>query len=173
MKFYSGFSLKNEKVFFKDYIKDSEYSACGFSYGAIKAFEYIKEQLACGNRIDTLQLLSPAFFQTKSEKFKRLQTLAYTKSEDKYLSQFIDGCFFPHAKKEIEHTQTTLDELEELLEYEWILPDLQEIVDKGVKIEVYLGEKDKIIDVVSAKELFLEVSTVTYIKNANHFLQTQ
>jgi len=184
MKFYSGFSLKNERDFFKDYIKDTKYSACGFSYGAIKAFEYVKEQLACGNRIDTLQLFSPAFFQTKSDKFKRLQTLSYTKSEDKYLTQFIDGCFLPHpkstsslsltahAKKEIEHTQTTLDELEELLGYEWVLPDLQEIIDKGVSIEVYLGEKDKIIDVVSARELFLEVSTVTYIKDANHFLQT-
>jgi len=183
MKFYSGFSLKNEICFFKDFIKESKYTVCGFSYGAIKAFSYVKEQLACGNRVDTLQLFSPAFFQTKSDKFKRLQVLSYTKSKDKYLSQFIDGCFFPHpkstsslsltahAKKDLQHTQTRVEELNELLNFQWNQNDLQDLVDKGVIIEVYLGEKDMIIDVESAREFFLQVSTVTYIKNANHFLQ--
>jgi len=171
MKFYSGFSLKNDNHFFKDYIKESDYTTCGFSYGAIKAFNYVQEQLEKGNRVDTLQLFSPAFFQTKSSKFKRLQTLAYTKSEDSYLNQFIDGCFLPHPKRDIEHIQTTVNELEELLNFEWTVPELQTIVDKGVVIEVYLGSKDKIIDVESARELFLNVTTVTYIKNVNHFLQ--
>ena len=36
---------------------------------------------------------------------------------------------------------------------------------------VYLGGEDKIIDVEAAREFFLHVATVTYIKNANHFLQ--
>lgn len=172
MKFFNGFYLKNEICFFKDFIKESKYTVCGFSYGAVKAFSYVQEQLACGNRIDTLQLFSPAFFQTKSDKFKRLQVLAYTKSKDNYLSQFIDGCFSPHAKKDIQHTQTNIEELNELLNFKWSQNDLQDLVDKGVVIEVYLGEKDMIIDVESARELFLQVSTVTYIKNANHFLQT-
>ncbi len=172
MKFFSGFSLKNEEYFFKGFIKKSEYSVCGFSYGAIKAFKYVKEQLACGNRVDTLILISPAFFQTKSDKFKRLQTLAYSKNQNKYLSQFINGCFFPHAKMNLEYTNTSVDELDELVNFEWNIQGLQELVDKGIVIEVYLGEKDAIIDVGSARELFLEVSTVTYIKNANHFLQT-
>jgi len=171
MKFFSGFSLKNEKHLFKNYIKESEYTVCGFSYGAIKAFNYVQEQLACGNRVDTLQLISPAFFQSKSDKFKRMQSLAYTKNQDKYLEQFIDGSFFPHTKMSLEYIKTNISELNELLNFKWSIPQLLELVDKGVVIEVYLGERDIIIDVESAREFFLQVSTVTYIKNANHFLQ--
>ena len=171
MQFYNGFSLKNEEYLFEEYINSSEYCVCGFSYGAIKAFRYAKEQLEMGHRVDTLQLLSPAFFQTKEKKFKRLQLMAYKKSEHAYLSNFIDSCFAPYGKKIIEYSKTTIEELEELLNYEWDLNELNKLAQKGVKIEVYLGGEDKIIDVERARELFLKVSTVTYIKNANHFLQ--
>jgi hypothetical protein len=172
MHFYSGFSLKNEQSFFKDYINSSKYSTCGFSYGAIKAFEHVKEQLASGGRVDTLELLSPAFFQTKESKFKKLQIMAYKKNEDAYLSEFIKVCFLPYAQKRVQHYKTDIEELEELLNYEWDMQELRDIAQKGVKIEVYLGGQDKIIDVEAAREFFLEVATVTYIKNANHFLQT-
>lgn len=172
MKFYSGFSLKNEAHFFDELINKSDYSVCGFSYGAIKAFEDVKKRLDEGKRVDTLQLFSPAFFQTKTKEFKRLQLMAYRRNEEVYLRQFINSCFSPHEKREVEHSVTVIDELEELLEYEWSLPDMQEITDKGVKIEVYLGSEDAIIDAEGAREFFKQVATVTYIKNANHFLQT-
>jgi len=173
MKFYSGFSLHNESYLFDEYIKHSNYSVCGFSYGAIKACEYVQKQIASSKRVDTLQLFSPAFFQTKPEKFKRLQLMGYKKSVDVYLKQFINSCFDPYEKKILEHTQTDLSELEELLSYVWDKEILKNIAQSGVVIEVYLGGKDKIIDVESAREFFLEVATVTYIKNANHFLQIQ
>jgi surfactin synthase thioesterase subunit len=172
MKFYSGFSLKNESYLFKDYIDSSEYCVCGFSYGAIKAFEEVKKRLELGNRVDTLQLFSPAFFQTKDEKFKRLQLLAYRKNEDIYLRQFINSCFSPHEKKIVEHTATVIDELEKLLNYEWNSEELEKLVQAGVKLEVYIGSEDAIIDAEEAKEFFIRVATVTFIKNANHFLQT-
>lgn len=171
MKFYSGFSLKNELYLFKNYINNSDYSVCGFSYGAIKAFKDVKKQIKNNHRVDTLILLSPAFFQTKPLKFKKLQLMAYKKDKDTYLKQFINSCFSPYEKKIIEHCDSTLDELDELLNYEWLIDDLKELKNKGVKIEVYLGGKDKIIDVIGAKELFLDVATITYIKDANHFLQ--
>jgi pimeloyl-ACP methyl ester carboxylesterase len=171
MKFYSGFSLKNESHFFDEFINKNDFTVCGFSYGAIKAFNYAVEQLACGKRVDTLQLFSPAFFQSKTKEFKRLQLMAYRRNEEVYLRQFINSCFSPHAKKDVEHSVTVMDELEELLNYEWSLSDLQAVADKDVKIEVYLGGEDKIIDVESAREFFKQVATVTYIKNANHFLQ--
>ena len=172
MKFFSGFSLQNEAYLFDEFINTSAYSVCGFSYGAIKAFDYVNEQLKLGHRVDTLQLLSPAFFQTKSEKFKRLQILSYSKNKDEYMKQFIGGCFYPFAKRTLLHVETHKEELSELLNYEWNMQELQEMVDKGVKLEVYLGSKDSIIDVESAREFFLHVATVTYIKDANHFLQT-
>ena len=171
MKFHNGFSLKNEEHFFKEYINYSDYSVCGFSYGAIKALKFVKEQLKLGKRVDTLELFSPAFFQTKSSKFKKMQTLAYIKSEDSYLLNFINACFLPYENRVVEHSSHTSFELEELLNYEWNKADFLELESKGVKIEVYLGSEDKIIDVKNAREFFLDVSTVTYLKNANHFLQ--
>ncbi|MBC8237040.1 MAG: pimelyl-ACP methyl ester esterase BioV [Helicobacteraceae bacterium] len=171
MKFYSGFSFSNEEELFASLIKDSEYTVCGFSYGAIKAFKHVQESLKKSKRIDTLQLFSPAFFQTKSDKFKRLQTLSYSKNNEKYLSQFRESCFLPYEIQELNCTQTSLEDLEELLQYEWSLDALKDLESKGVIIEVYLGGEDAIIDVAAAQELFLEVATVTYIKNANHCLQ--
>ena len=172
MKFYSGFSLKNDKHFFDEYIRDSEYCVCGFSYGAIKAYEYVKKELDLGHRVDTLQLFSPAFFQTKTEQFKSMQLRAYRKNQDVYLRQFINSCFSPYEVKKVElNNDTTIDELDELLNYEWDIVGLKDLEAKGVKIEVYLGSEDKIVDTDEAKEFFIEVATTTYIKEANHFLQ--
>ncbi len=172
MQFYSGFSLKNEAYLFDVFIKKNDYTIAGFSYGAIAALNATLNAVNSAKRVDTLQLFSPAFFQTKGEKFKRLQTMAYKKNKRAYMSQFIDSCFSPYQNKNIEQKETILEELHELLYYEWSLDDLNKIEKSGVKIEVYLGGEDKIIDSKSTKEFFLENSTVTYIKNANHFLQT-
>ncbi len=171
MKFFSGFSLKNDEIFFDDLLEKSHYSVAGFSYGAIKAFHYVQAQLKNGHRVDTLQLFSPAFFQSKDAKFKRLQTMAYKKNQNTYLENFKRECFSPYKSLNTQDISTKLEDLEELLGYVWNLNELKHLVTKGVNIEVYLGGEDKIIDVKFAKEFFLEVSTVTYIKNANHFLQ--
>ena len=173
MKFYSGFSLKNDTHFFSEYINSSDYSVSGFSYGAIRAFEHVVEAQKRGERIDTLQLFSPAFFQTKSEKFKKMQLRGFKRDKSSYLKMFIDSCFSPYLKGEIEHSEALYEELDKLLNYEWSLPSLQELENCGIKIEVYLGESDSVVDVANAKDFFLEVSTLTYIKNANHFLQTK
>jgi len=172
MRFYSGFSLKNEQHYFREYMNCSHYSVCGFSYGAIKALREVREMLLAKKRVDTLQLFSPAFFQTKDEKFKRLQIMGYKKNADAYLREFIASCFSPYEKKIVEHGKNSIEELEELLHYEWDIDELRGLAEKGVKIEVYLGGKDAIIDVEGAREFFLEVATVTYIKEANHFLLT-
>lgn len=171
MIFYSGFSLKNEAYLFRDFLREGSYSVSGFSYGAIKALHHVENELKNKRRVDTLQLLSPAFFQTKSEKFRRLQLMSYKKNSKKYMEQFIVGCFAPYSPKIVEHVETQESELRELLEFEWFRESLEYINSKGVSIEVYLGAEDKIIDIEKAREFFLEVATVTYIKNANHFLQ--
>ena len=170
MVFYSGFSLKEDDSFFQQYIKDSEYTVAGFSYGAIKAFEYV---LSCRDRVDMLQLFSPAFFQTKSEAFKRAQLMAYNKSKDDYLSHFIKGCFEPHELQKTQHIGTKESELKELLEYVWNPEKLKDIVHSGVAVEVYLGSEDKIIDVEGANEFFRKYATTYLIKGANHFLQVK
>jgi len=173
MQFFSGFSLQNDREFFEAYIKESDFCVCGFSYGAIKAFKEAKRLLKSEERVDTLQLFSPAFFQTKSQKFKRLQLMAYSKNSSSYIEQFLNSCFLPHSLKRVEHSVHTKEELEELLYYEWSVSDLVEMTESGVVIEVYLGGNDAVIDVKGAQEFFKEVATVTYIKDANHFLLTE
>ena len=171
MRFFSGFSLQNEAYLFSEFINKSDYAICGFSYGAIAAFESVLELLREGKRVDTLQLFSPAFFQSRDVKFKRLQLMSYKKNRDAYMHQFVDACFAPYNKKIVEHKETTIEELQELLEYVWDMDLLKSVEEKGVKIEVYLGGKDAIIDSHATKKFFQEVATVTYIKEASHFLQ--
>ena len=170
MKFFSGFSLINESYIFEEYLNGSDYSVCGFSYGAIKALRYTLSELEKGNRIDRLQLLSPAFFQSYDEKFKKLQLISYKKDQELYLKQFLKACFAPYEKKIVQNVQTNSEELEELLNYEWNTSDLEFLANRGVVLEVYLGGKDAIVDARPSKEFFLEYATVTLVKEANHFL---
>ena len=172
MLFFSGFSLKDEEYLFHSYLLQNDFCVSGFSYGSIKAFSYIQKAIENGQRVDTLQLFSPAFFQSKDEKFKRLQLMSYKKNKKRYLMQFVNACFEPYNKKIIEQCETEVQELNELLEYEWSYSALEKLNSLGVKIEVYLGGKDAIIDTKEAERFFKEVATVTYIKEANHFLQT-
>jgi len=171
MIFFSGFSLKNEQHLFKDFINDTEYTVCGFSYGSMKAYKYVKELLDSGKRVDTLQLLSPVFFQTKSERFKRVQMMAYQTNNKEYMKQFLNSCFDPHPSRDLEFEKNTKEDLDELLNHKWEASNFQDIINRGVKLEVYLGGADKIIDVDGAREFFTKLSTVTYVKDGNHFLQ--
>ena len=173
MKFFSGFSLRGEFYLFEEFIDKSDYNVCGFSYGAIKALRYVLDELKKGNRVDRLQLLSPAFFQIKDKKFKKLQLISYRKNKDIYLNQFLNACFPPYERKIIENIETSAGELEELLTYEWNEAELEFLQDKGVIIEVYLGGRDAIVEAASSKDFFINYATVTYIKEANHFLQTK
>lgn len=171
MQFFSGFSLKNEQAFFSEYIKEDDYTVVGFSYGAIKALAEVLQLVEEGKRVDTLQLLSPAFFQTKEEKFRRLQLLSYKKNATLYMKQFLRGCFAPFSAQSVDNVATQSEELEELLYYVWSEKDFALLEESGVKVEIYLGGEDKIIDVQAAREFFRNVGTLTYIKKANHFLQ--
>jgi hypothetical protein len=172
--FYSGFSLKEDSYFFQKFLDESQYCVAGFSYGAILALKDVQKKILNHQRVDRLQLFSPAFFQTKSKKFKKLQMLGYIKNKEKYIESFIKQCFVPYnIDNRLMLQPSTQQELEELLNYEWIGADFLALEKEGVVIEVYLGEKDNIIDVMGAKEFFTEYATLTYIKQANHFLQTK
>jgi len=171
MKFYSGFSLINDKQLFEPFIKESEFTVCGFSYGAIKAF---KEALESTRRIDTLQLFSPAFFQDKSEKFKRLQLIYFGKDKKAYLNNFLSSCFLPaNIDERVILKEGSEEELKELLHYEWEADKLKALYEKGVEIEVYVGSEDAIIDPEKSKAFFLPYATTYIINGAGHTLQTK
>ncbi len=170
MKYFSGFSLQNDVAFFEHIIDKSGFCVAGFSYGAIHALQYVKTALSEGKRIDKLQLISPAFFQTKSDKFKRLQVRSYTYSKENYIQQFIQACFAPYEEKMCEHAENNVEQLKELLYYEWEAEDFHLLERANVVVEIYLGGADNIIDAKSAREFFKELSHLTYIKEGNHFL---
>jgi len=169
MKFYSGFSLSNDKQLFKEYLKESTFTVAGFSYGAIKAFE---EVVSSNKRVDTLQLFSPAFFQDRPKKFRYTQKMYHSKDASSYLKNFFKLCFSPaKIDEKIKLEEGSETELVELLDYEWKKDKLQALKDRGVKIEVYLGSEDKIINADKVKAFFLPFATTYMVNRAGHTLE--
>jgi pimeloyl-ACP methyl ester carboxylesterase len=165
MRYFNGFCLKGEEVLFEPFLIQSDFTVAGFSYGAIKAFEYA---LTCKERIDTLQLFSPAFFGDRDAKFKKLQTLFFAKNADAYCETFLKNLT---CKPIFDYFQKgTLHELETLLHYTWDISDLQMLTKKGVRIEVYVGETDAIIHPLHVKDFFLPFASVYYFKGVGHCL---
>ena len=167
-KYFSGFCLENEAELFEDYLESNDFTVSGFSYGAILAFE---EVLNSNQRVDKLQLFSPAFFQTQDKKFKRMQLMFFKKDAKAYCDNFLENITHPKKIDTSKYfTLGTFEQLEELLTYEWNEEKLQKLVDNGTKIEVYLGSEDKIIDSQKANDFFVKFCTVYYIKNTGHIL---
>ena len=171
MRFFSGFMLSNEAELFDFWLPKTKYCIAGFSYGAIKAVEYLLEHK---ERVDRLVLLSPAFFNNKSEAFKKTQLLYYKKDPKKYRENFInnitDGVDISLQKYLL--PSANIDELRELLYYEWSKQKLLELKKRGITIEIVLGAKDKIIDTMIAKDFFEKYAITYFIKDANHLLRS-
>lgn len=166
--YFSGFCFVNESELFDEYIIRNDFTISGFSYGAIKAFE---EALNTQNRVDKLQLFSPAFFQNFDEKFKRTQLMYFKKDANSYVQTFLDNVIYPSNKDISKYFKLgTIEELEKLLTYVWDEEKLQKLVDRGTIVEVYLGAEDKIIDSLKAKEFFKKFATIYYIKEKGHLL---
>jgi len=166
LEFFSGFCLRGESELFSEFLSESEYEVAGFSYGAIKAFEYV---LKTTKRVDALTLLSPAFFIQKSQKFKRLQLLHFKKDKDAYIKNFLENCSYP-SKLDLNRyfCEDSYEDLEKLLNYEWREEDFLKL--KGIDIKVYLAEDDKIINSKNAMDFFKKVARVYYIKGRGHIL---
>ncbi len=168
MRFYSGFSLREEAPFFDAFLDRGAYCVAGFSYGAIRAAEAVQ---GASERVDRLQLFSPAFFQNRDARFKRMQLMGFSRDPEGYAARFLAGCFEPYALRPVERDSATEADLRRLLEYVWEPEMLEAIAARGTRIEVYLGGEDRIVDAAAAREFFLPFATVTTIKKANHFLQ--
>ncbi len=171
MNFFSGFSLEGEESLFSPYLKENDFCVSGFSLGAILAYEYV---LNSSDRVDTLQLFSPAFFQNESEKFKRVQTINYQKNRDSYQMQFLKNIAYP-ADRDLNRylKNDSIVSLEKLLYFRWDANRLKELKDRGINIEVYLGGKDRIMDTKKAYDFFKKFATIYLIKNGGHILETK
>lgn len=169
MRYFSGFSLYRESELFKDYIEAGEFKVAGFSHGAIEAIEFA---LNSKKRIDRVYLLSPAFFQDRDEKFKRVQLLSFKKNRDRYIEKFLKSC-----DRDFDFTNYlkvgTYEDLKALLYYRWDREKLNSLIERGVKIEIYLGELDEIINFKSTFEFFKEFGIIYLIKRGNHILRVK
>ncbi|GIT97619.1 pimelyl-ACP methyl ester esterase BioV [Sulfurovum sp. TSL1] len=169
MKYFNGFSLQKEKELFLPYLTQSAYCVAGFSYGAQQAFEYVYHAT---ERIDRLILLSPAFFQTEKPSFIRTQLRYFEAGQEAYVKQFLSNAAYPSNLDLSNYVNVgTKEELEALLTYTWDSKKIQEVLDRGTTIEVFLGEYDKIIDVQNAFNFFAPLTTTYFMKRVGHVLQ--
>lgn len=168
MKYFNGFSLQNEEKIFDAYLPQSEYGVSGFSYGAQKAFEYV---YAASERIDRLILLSPAFFQTQKPSFIRTQLRYFEAGKEAYIQQFLSNIAYPSKIDLSTFLKVgTKAELETLLTYVWDTDKIQEVLDKGISIEVFIGEEDQILHAQDTIDFFKKNCTVYIIKKSGHIL---
>lgn len=169
MVYFNGFSLYNEEELFKEYAVQSDLCVAGFSYGAQKAFEYVYNSK---ERIDRLILLSPAFFQTQKPSFTRTQLRYFEAGQEAYVKQFLANVTFPSDLDLSNYVDVgTKEELEALLTYVWDEKKIQEVLDRGTTIEVFLGKDDKIINAQAAFDFFAPLTTTYFIKSVGHLLR--
>jgi pimeloyl-ACP methyl ester carboxylesterase len=169
MIYFNGFALKNEEQFFKEQLVKNNFTVAGFSYGAQKAFEYAYNTT---DRIDRLILLSPAFFQNHKKSFIRTQLRYYKADEASYTEQFLKNVTYPSSiSLEKNLTSNQYEELENLLSYVWDEEKILELIERGVTIEVFMGEDDKIVNTEKSYEFFSKLTTVYLLKNRGHLLQ--
>ncbi len=171
MKFFSGFALKNEASLFSHLLKEWEnnpYVVAGFSYGAIEAFEYT---LKNDRRIDRLILLSPAWFLDKDRAFVRTQLIYFKKDPQTYLDTFFQNAVQP-ANIDLNPYRGEGDAqaLQKLLTYPWEKTTLQSLQKRGIKLQIFLGAKDRIIDATKAHDHFKNFGESWLFKAWGHFL---
>ncbi|MGN8470430.1 pimelyl-ACP methyl ester esterase BioV [Helicobacter pylori] len=170
MRFFSGFGFVNESVLFEKWLLKGAYDVSGFSMGAIKAIEYAYDEVLQQRRIHSLLLFSPCMLAHKSLAFKRLQLFSFQKDPKNYMDNFYKEVGLD-AQLERFKKMGSLEELEFLLDYKYSDPIIRFLLEKGVKIEVFIGLKDKITDIQALLEFFMPLVQVWQFKDYNHLLQ--
>jgi pimeloyl-ACP methyl ester carboxylesterase len=169
VKYFSGFSLDNDQILFDSYLSKSDYNVAGFSYGAQQAFEYVYKST---ERIDRLILLSPAFFQTQKSSFVRTQLRYFEANKALYIKQFLANVSYPSTFTLDSYVKVgTKEDLHYLLTYQWDKKKIQEVLDRGIEIEVFIGLEDKIVDVEALLSFFSPLCTTYIIKKYGHILE--
>lgn len=170
-QFFSGFCFRNEVSLFDQYVIHNDFTIAGFSWGAQKAFDYVCNAT---KRIDRLQLISPAFFQDQDESYKRMQLRFFKKDPMKYRENFFKQCGLHNiADYQMYCDIGSIEQLESLLYYQWCEDKLIWCLQHDIRIELFLGLEDKIINVSNVKAFFQPYATIYSFKNASHLLLHQ
>jgi hypothetical protein len=94
-----------------------------------------------------------------------MQLIFFNKNQKQYCDNFLQNCGFTQKQKEDYFSLGNFEELEELLYFKWQEKDIKKLIDRNIKIEVYLGSYDKIINSQKALEFFKNCGCeVYYIK---------
>lgn len=169
MKFFSGFSLQDEKELFTQYLLNSDFCVSGFSQGAIEAFEFVYTHPK--SRVDRVILISPAFFQNKKNSYKRLQLHHYKLNPTLYIQNFLTNVAYPSDfNLKSYYKEGAFEQLDTLLHYEWQKEKIKEVLARGVIIEVFIGKSDKIVDSQESFDFFSKLVPVYLFKDKGHLL---
>ncbi len=186
--YFSGFGLHNESELFfapdsavRDCLQMHAFDVVGFSYGAQKAVRYA---LGATHPIRRLSLLSPAFFDFLPKR-KEQELRLFAKNPARYMQTFVQNALstetpatqqqidrvLPYFAPSLPPSKELANDLHALLFYEFQANELREIMQSGIEIEVFLGEKDRIIAASKARDFFAPLVTrVFWVRNAGHFL---
>ncbi len=169
MKYFNGFCLKGEEVFFKELLLDSKYCVAGFSYGAQRAFEYV---YSTQKRVDRLILISPAFFQNHKKSFIKTQLRYFKVDQESYKREFLKNVAYPSTLSLIPYSiDGSYEALSKLLFYVWEEEKIELLLKRGVVIEVFMGGEDKIVDAQKSFDFFSKLLPVYLYKTKGHLLQ--
>jgi len=168
MYYFHGFSLQNEEKLFQDFLVESDFCVAGFSYGAQKALEYAYHAT---HRIDRLILLSPAFFQEEKRSFIRAQLRYFEANKEAYVEQFLCNVASPSSFDLSPYIEVeSVEALDALLSYVWEREKFEALQKRGVKIEVFLGMEDKIVNAQKSAHFFEDIATLYAMKEVGHLL---
>ncbi len=172
MRFFSGFGFRGEKALFKEYLDFDMYNLAGFSYGAQKALQEAVKDVKEGKRVQKLQLLSPAFFNTLPKRIKLKELENFVKNKKLYMDFFYKKAAYPYRGDITPFkAEPELSALKELLFFIWRDEDLRLLKDAGVEIEVYQGDFDKIVNPKEVEEFFAPFASLYMIKGVGHLLR--
>ena len=165
IRFFSGFGFCNEAILFEKFFPKTSFFIAAFSYGSIEAIEFV---LSSKKRIDLILLFSPAFFDFSEEK-KEKEILAFKKNKEAYKKIFYRNVLYP-SKIDLNQFKCEMDEkkLKKMFNFDWSLVD--EVIKRGIKLEVFFGLKDRIISVKKAIDFFQKRGIVYIFKNRGHLL---
>lgn len=165
--FYSGFCLDGEEELFHEFLPQyGDSFVSGFSYGSIAALQ----KALSDSSTNRLILLSPAYYAHKSEAFKEAQLTAFLADSALYRLKLLKKSGLSVEDGEKYAKEGTVEELKELLYFDWNRSAFDTLTQRDVKIEVFIGENDRVVEPDASASFFEEFATVYRLKNKNHIL---
>lgn len=165
--FYSGFCLHGEESLFDMYLPAFGDFVGGFSYGSIGALKHALED----ESVKSLILLSPAYYAHKDREFKEAQLSAFRANPALYKQKLLKKSGLTDEERELYGQDGTVQELRELLFFDWSGEELTSLAKRGVRIEVFIGSGDRVVDPQPSHDFFVQFAKVYMLENKNHILR--